>query len=149
MRLSSRQRRPTLANPALRPSTGRCPGHVGDASATSPAGALRLYDGLGFVRDKRLHKYYLNGARGGVPETARDRLSSPGGPQATRRRRTTPAPLPLTPPRPTPCAGNDAYRLKVWFNSPAEQADKRAAAEHAAEPGHEAAPTEAPAIAAM
>jgi len=57
------------------------------------------------VRDKRLHKYYLN--------------------------------------------GNDAYRLKVWFNSPAEQADKRAAAEHAAEPGHEAAPTEAPAIAAI
>jgi len=24
-------------------------------------GALRLYEGLGFVRDKRLHKYYLNG----------------------------------------------------------------------------------------
>ena len=24
-------------------------------------GALRLYEGLGFVRDKRLHRYYLNG----------------------------------------------------------------------------------------
>ena len=24
-------------------------------------GALRLYEGLGFVRDKRLLKYYLNG----------------------------------------------------------------------------------------
>ncbi|GIL57303.1 hypothetical protein Vafri_12549 [Volvox africanus] len=24
-------------------------------------GALRLYQGLGFVRDKRLHRYYLNG----------------------------------------------------------------------------------------
>lgn len=24
-------------------------------------GALRLYENLGFVRDKRLHKYYLNG----------------------------------------------------------------------------------------
>ena len=35
-------------------------------------GALRLYEGLGFVRDKRLHRYYLN--------------------------------------------GNDAYRLKLWFN---------------------------------
>lgn len=35
-------------------------------------GALRLYEGLGFVRDKRLMRYYLN--------------------------------------------GNDAFRLKVWFN---------------------------------
>ena len=25
-------------------------------------GALRLYDSLGFVRDKRLHRYYLNGS---------------------------------------------------------------------------------------
>jgi hypothetical protein len=25
------------------------------------SGALRLYEGLGFVRDKRLHRYYLNG----------------------------------------------------------------------------------------
>ena len=24
-------------------------------------GALRLYEGLGFLRDKRLHRYYLNG----------------------------------------------------------------------------------------
>lgn len=24
-------------------------------------GALRLYESLGFVRDKRLHRYYLNG----------------------------------------------------------------------------------------
>ena len=23
--------------------------------------ALRLYENLGFIRDKRLHKYYLNG----------------------------------------------------------------------------------------
>mmetsp|Transcript_15788 Transcript_15788/g.52549 ORF Transcript_15788/g.52549 Transcript_15788/m.52549 type:complete len:201 (-) Transcript_15788:165-767(-) len=83
---------------------GGCDEAVLETEATN-IGALRLYDGLGFVRDKRLHKYYLN--------------------------------------------GNDAYRLKVWFNSPAEQADKRAAAEHAAEPGHEAAPTEAPAIAAI
>ena len=25
------------------------------------AAALRLYENLGFIRDKRLHKYYLNG----------------------------------------------------------------------------------------
>eukprot|EP00898_Chlorokybus_atmophyticus_P005923 jgi/Chlat1/6331/Chrsp44S05891 len=29
---------------------------------TSNAGALALYENLGFVRDKRLHRYYLNGA---------------------------------------------------------------------------------------
>ena len=67
--------------------------------------------------------------------------------QDSHQYNTCAGPSPLL--RPTPCAGNDAYRLKVWFNSPAEQADKRAAAEHAAEPGHEAAPTEAPAIAAI
>ncbi len=42
-------------------------------------GALRLYEGLGFVRDKRLPRYYLN--------------------------------------------GNDAFRLKVWFNDVHQEAD--------------------------
>jgi N-alpha-acetyltransferase 30 len=27
----------------------------------SNSGALRLYENLGFIRDKRLYKYYLNG----------------------------------------------------------------------------------------
>ena len=37
---------------------------VGSSARThaTPLSALRsLYEGLGFVRDKRLHKYYLNG----------------------------------------------------------------------------------------
>ena len=32
-----------------------------EAEATNDA-ALRLYEGLGFLRDKRLARYYLNGA---------------------------------------------------------------------------------------
>ena len=50
---------------------GGCDEAVLETEVTN-IGALRLYEGLGFVRDKRLHKYYLN--------------------------------------------GNDAFRLKVWFN---------------------------------
>jgi N-alpha-acetyltransferase 30 len=53
---------------------GGCAEAVLETEVTN-IGALRLYEGLGFVRDKRLHRYYLN--------------------------------------------GNDAYRLKVWFNRPA------------------------------
>ncbi|KAL1528466.1 hypothetical protein AB1Y20_009811 [Prymnesium parvum] len=52
---------------------GGCDEAVLETEVTN-IGALRLYEGLGFVRDKRLHRYYLN--------------------------------------------GNDAYRLKVWFNRP-------------------------------
>ena len=58
---------------------GGCDEAVLETEVTN-IGALRLYEGLGFVRDKRLHKYYLN--------------------------------------------GNDAFRLKVWF-------DQQVAAERA------------------
>lgn len=52
---------------------GGCTEAVLETEVTN-IGALRLYEGLGFVRDKRLHRYYLN--------------------------------------------GNDAFRLKVWFEDP-------------------------------
>lgn len=54
---------------------GGCSEAVLETEVTNQ-GALRLYEGLGFIRDKRLHRYYLN--------------------------------------------GNDAYRLKVWFQRPSE-----------------------------
>jgi peptide alpha-N-acetyltransferase len=39
---------------------GGCDEAVLETEVTN-LGALRLYEGLGFVRDKRLHRYYLNG----------------------------------------------------------------------------------------
>jgi peptide alpha-N-acetyltransferase len=39
---------------------GGCDEGVLETEVTN-LGALRLYEGLGFVRDKRLHRYYLNG----------------------------------------------------------------------------------------
>jgi len=39
---------------------GGCDEAVLETEITN-SGALRLYEGLGFVRDKRLHRYYLNG----------------------------------------------------------------------------------------
>ena len=61
-------------------------------------GALRLYEGLGFVRDKRLPRYYLN--------------------------------------------GNDAYRLKVWFNDlePVMAAGDEAGTAEEDDPGRRASP---------
>ncbi|KAJ1626380.1 N-alpha-acetyltransferase 30 [Pavlovales sp. CCMP2436] len=66
-------------------------------------GAIALYEGLGFVRDKRLCRYYLN--------------------------------------------GNDAFRLKLWFDPPPEHHEEEvetpgSAAEPAAEPREAAMPTE-------
>lgn len=40
---------------------GGCEEVVLEAEVTN-SGALRLYESLGFIRDKRLHRYYLNGA---------------------------------------------------------------------------------------
>lgn len=40
---------------------GGCEEVVLEAEATN-AGALALYQGLGFIRDKRLNRYYLNGS---------------------------------------------------------------------------------------
>lgn len=48
----------SLAVSAMR--GGGCDEAVLETEVTN-IGALRLYEGLGFVRDKRLHKYYLNG----------------------------------------------------------------------------------------
>ena len=39
---------------------GGCDEAVLETEVTN-IGALRLYEGLGFVREKRLHRYYLNG----------------------------------------------------------------------------------------
>lgn len=39
---------------------GGCDEAVLETEVTN-TGAMRLYEGLGFVRDKRLHRYYLNG----------------------------------------------------------------------------------------
>ena len=60
---------------------GGCDEAVLETEVTN-VGALRLYEGLGFVRDKRLHRYYLNGndayrlklwfARGSSDEEARE-----------------------------------------------------------------------------
>ena len=47
-----------LAVQAMR--DGGCDEAVLETEVTN-VGALRLYEGLGFVRDKRLHRYYLNG----------------------------------------------------------------------------------------
>jgi len=49
----------SLAVHAMR--DGGCDEAVLETELTN-IGALRLYEELGFVRDKRLHKYYLNGA---------------------------------------------------------------------------------------
>ena len=50
-----------LVNLAVRAMrAGGCDEAVLETEGTN-IGALRLYEGLGFVRDKRLHKYYLNG----------------------------------------------------------------------------------------
>lgn len=49
-----------------------------EAEATN-AGALRLYQGLGFVRDKRLARYYLSGA-----DAYRLKLLLPARDQAAR-----------------------------------------------------------------
>ena len=55
----------SLAVSAMR--DGGCDEAVLETEVTN-IGALRLYEGLGFVRDKRLHKYYLNGE---VPHNGR------------------------------------------------------------------------------
>ena len=47
-----------LAVQAMR--DGGCDEAVLETEVTN-VGAPRLYEGLGFVRDKRLHRYYLNG----------------------------------------------------------------------------------------
>jgi len=39
---------------------GKCEEVALEAEVTNQ-GALKLYQGLGFIRDKRLHRYYLNG----------------------------------------------------------------------------------------
>ena len=139
---------PPRCDPTHRPLSGTCPGRVRDLSRRRPAAVRRARL---CARQAAAQVLPQRRARQSPRDYARSPVFTREGPKPPDDacRRTTPAPLPLTPPRPTPCAGNDAYRLKVWFNSPAEQADKRAAAEHAAEPGHEAAPTEAPAIAAI
>jgi ribosomal protein S18 acetylase RimI-like enzyme len=68
---------------------GGCDEAVLETEVTN-IGALRLYEGLGFVRDKRLHKYYLNGlarlpARrppaGHVATTAKRRAMLPAPPR--------------------------------------------------------------------
>jgi ribosomal protein S18 acetylase RimI-like enzyme len=41
---------------------GRAWGQVVLEAEATNAGALALYERLGFVRDKRLHHYYLNGS---------------------------------------------------------------------------------------
>lgn len=64
---------------------GGCDEVVLETEVTN-SGAIALYEALGFVRDKRLHRYYLN--------------------------------------------GNDAFRLKLWF----EQSHSEQALEHRDEP---------------
>ena len=55
---------------------GGCDEAVLETEVTN-IGALRLYEGLGFVRDKRLHKYYLNG--NGAPRLPTSHPSRPRG----------------------------------------------------------------------
>eukprot|EP00966_Prymnesium_polylepis_P209395 4850666-Prymnesium_polylepis.2 len=42
-------------------ASSRSPAPTARSLQVTNLGALRLYEGLGFVRDKRLHRYYLNG----------------------------------------------------------------------------------------
>ncbi|KAG2482381.1 hypothetical protein HYH03_018677 [Edaphochlamys debaryana] len=60
-------------------SAGGCEEVVLEAEVVN-TGALKLYQGLGFVRDKRLHRYYLNGVDAYrlkllLPETEERRLA--------------------------------------------------------------------------
>lgn len=68
---------------------GGCDEAVLETEVTN-LGALRLYEGLGFVRDKRLHRYYLNGNDAFRLKGANCTLQ--------RHYRFLPAPLPPLPP---------------------------------------------------
>ncbi len=72
-------------------------------------GALRLYEGLGFTRDKLLAKYYLNGVLSAM-------LASSLARAATVPLTATPASFFSVIHARLRCAGNAAYRLRVSFS---------------------------------
>lgn len=47
--------------PPLRRADTRAPAQVALETEQSNAASLRLYERLGFLRSKKLHRYYLNG----------------------------------------------------------------------------------------